>query len=91
MMHRYAVEAGHVDRPRVRSTASSLSHRGCGLLDCPRKWVVQDPERMLREPCACLWSTPCFWVRVTGAHRSAWPRYWPASEVALSVCNRVLA
>ena len=37
MMHRYAVEAGHVDRPRVRLTASSLSHRGVVCLTAHKK------------------------------------------------------
>ena len=39
----------------VRLTASSLSRRGRGLLDCPRVRVVQDPERTLREPCLHVW------------------------------------
>ena len=65
-MRRPGLSAGHVDRPPCPFDRVELLTPWRGLLDCPRVRVVQDPERMLREPCACLWSTP-IWVRTKGA------------------------
>ena len=72
----------------VRLTAASLSRLGRGLLTCPRVRVVQDPERMLREPCLRVWGHVALRRSVAGIpHGSAATRHshTPSSWVGLAV------
>ena len=57
MMHRYAVEAGHVDRPRVRLTASSLSHRGVICLTAHENGWSRIPSKFYGSP-VCAFGAP---------------------------------